>query len=778
MIITRNWLGEWMDLSKIDIDTLLSALNSIGLEVGSCEKISLPKKVVIGHVKAKESHPNADKLNICEVDIGDEVLQIVCGAKNVGIGQYVPVSLIGAVLPNGLEIKESELRGVKSQGMICSTSELGLPKINDGIWVLDDSLGKLELGKELANYESLNDYIIEIDLTPNRGDCLSVKGVARDLCAYFSQNLNETLPFKNEDEVNGIAKFLVVYADKNVNCSLAYKLLHLENPLENSSLLSLRLGIIKEYSKDALENFLKYASHSTGVILRAYAFDKVAKNDAKVVLNVKVGEFGEYNVYANDEIIGVVGARQNEEFKANEKDKEIIVEASFIKPNLISSLIGEHKDKIEVDELFYKTSRGSDPDLNNGGEFLFSIIKAKNPSAKCFAGSQKIISKDEKIIISFTVEEITSLIGKNIPKNDMLSLLKRLQFDINAELDLINATVPNFRHDILNSHDICEEIVRIMGIENIASQALNFSEKNRLNFNYKNYFNGRQLRLKASQNSFYEAIHYIFDSKSQSQALGFSACKAELLNPINQELDSLRVTFLNHFIKSVQRNMRNGRKAIKLFEFGKIFDVEGKELSKIGFIASGLKDEASLLNGRKPSAMDFLTFASLVQNVVSNFSLELPEHPLPFLSKFEQAKIYQNGKEIGFIGRLNLKIEAQEELGRTYYCEIDFDALTFAQSSVQAYSKFQASTRDLSLVLPKDFNFNKLKEMINSLNIENLKSYEIIDFYSDETLKDDMSLTLRFTIQDMNKTLSEEEITSTMDEILASLKDKFGITIR
>ena len=166
MIVTRNWLQEWIDISQISSEKLVKILNEIGLEVDSYSEIRLPQKVVIGYVKSKRAHENSDKLNICEVDVGSEILQIVCGAKNVETGQYVAVSLIGATLPNGLKIKPAKLRGVDSFGMICSATELGLPKLNDGIMVLDNSLGDIVIGRELCKYPLLNDDIIEIGLTP------------------------------------------------------------------------------------------------------------------------------------------------------------------------------------------------------------------------------------------------------------------------------------------------------------------------------------------------------------------------------------------------------------------------------------------------------------------------------------------------------------------------------------------------------------------------------------------------------------------------------------
>ena len=191
MLVTKNWLQEWIDLSDISVDEICKTLNSSGLEVDSVEKIEIPKGVVVGKVTECVKHPEADKLSICQVDIGSKSVQIVCGAKNVGPGQFVPVATIGTKLGKGFEIKEAKLRGVESNGMICSSSEIGLPNTNDGILVLDSSIGELVIGKELSEYEFFNDTIIEIELTANRGDCLSIRGVARDLSASLKRKLKE-----------------------------------------------------------------------------------------------------------------------------------------------------------------------------------------------------------------------------------------------------------------------------------------------------------------------------------------------------------------------------------------------------------------------------------------------------------------------------------------------------------------------------------------------------------------------------------------------------------
>jgi len=210
MIVTKSWLEEYIDLSDIDNDTLYKTFNSIGLEVDSFIEHNIPEKVVVGKVLNCQKHPDADKLNICQVDIGSEQVQIVCGAKNVVNAEYVAVATIGAVLPGDFKIKKAKLRGVESMGMICSSTELGLPKLEDGIMILDNSIGELKVGKELNEYPKFADTVIELELTANRGDCQSVHGVARDLCSAFKRELK---PFEYEPKklsILGIAKELSV----------------------------------------------------------------------------------------------------------------------------------------------------------------------------------------------------------------------------------------------------------------------------------------------------------------------------------------------------------------------------------------------------------------------------------------------------------------------------------------------------------------------------------------------------------------------------------------
>lgn len=244
MIISRNWLNEWVDISNTNNETLLKTLNSIGLEVDSFNEIKIPEKIVVGYVKSKEKHENAEKLSVCQVDVGSETLQIVCGAKNVEAGQFVPVALVGAVMPSGLEIKRAKLRGVESNGMICSSTELGLVKTNDGIMPLDESIGELKLGREIREYHLLSDDIIEIELTPNRGDCLSVHGVARDLSAALDLPLKDTGKYEEAENLLGIGRILAVRTEENLQSGFQYRAFSLKEKFNENLLMKLRLAMI------------------------------------------------------------------------------------------------------------------------------------------------------------------------------------------------------------------------------------------------------------------------------------------------------------------------------------------------------------------------------------------------------------------------------------------------------------------------------------------------------------------------------------------------------
>lgn len=777
MIISRNWLNEWVDISNTSNETLLKTLNSIGLEVDSFNEIKIPEKIVVGYVKSKAKHENAEKLSVCQVDVGSETLQIVCGAKNVEAGQFVPVALVGAVMPSGLEIKRAKLRGVESNGMICSSSELGLVKTNDGIMPLDESIGELKLGKELNEYPILNDTFIEIELTPNRGDCLSVYGIARDVSAALDLPLKNASKYDEAENLLGIGRILAIHAEENLKSSFQYRVFELKDAINENLLMKIRLALIECTKEHCVERLLEYATHSTGVLFNAYDYDKLKKDEDRVVFDLEKDKFIASKILVGGQILGVAGIYQSDSAALEKDSKKIIIEANYTDPEVIATTIFEDK-QIPRSTQVYRSLRGSEPNIDFGADYLFKLL-ANFKNAVLYAGSQQTLLTKEPKFVSFTMSEMNKMIGQEIARNDVVRILKKLGFEVNlnAEKESVNVKVPEFRHDTLNLQDVCEEIVRMIGIDNIASKPLKFSEQSRINDTYKDYKQALNLRRKAADVGFFESVHYVFDDAKELSELGFKPCKAELANPITSELNTLRPTLINHLLKSAERNIKNYKKSVKIFEFGSVFNENGDQAQRFGFIASGLVKEPTLLNSAKPAEVDFLSFALAIKNVIGDFELK-PSGDVGYLSEFEQAKIYQNDICVGYIGRVDIRVENSRDLPKTYLCEVEFDKLKCKKTVAKAYSKFPAISRDLSLIVPEDMRFEKIKECIKALKIECLKEFLPVDIYRDKNLGSNSSLTVKFTFQDDQKTLEDDDIALIMDKILSALNTNLGITIR
>ncbi len=773
MIITKSWLSDWLDFEDKSLDDIAHTLNSIGIEVDRICTLKAPDKIVVGFVKEKVKHENSDKLSICQVDVGNEILQIVCGAQNVAQGQFVAVALKGALMPNGMEIKEAKLRGVDSCGMLCSSTELGFEKINDGIMLLDDSIGELELGKALNSYEIFNDGLIEVELTPNRGDCLSIYGIARDLAAALNLNLKEKLPFKEGENVLGIGRILRLSAEKELNSLYNYRAIELKEKIQTNLLIGLRLAQVENLGKNPIENLLNYATHSTGVLFNAYDLDSFYKENEEFTLSLVKEAQGETKVSCQDELLSVSGIYQEEKFKSKEDSKIIIIEANYTDPMIIADAKISYKK--QDDQTIYRSFRGSEPKLNLGMDFLLSVLE-KNPNLIIYSSSQQIITNKELPNIAISIESISKTIGQEVDKDEVLKILKKLGFELILSADgLVNVKAPMHRPDIKNLADICEEVVRIIGIDNIASKGLEFVEKNRLNSTYKNYKELVELRKKAVANGYFESLHYVLDNEEELKSLGFNPIKLKLINPITAELNTLRTTLLNHLLNAASLNAKNSKKIIKLFELGVVFGSNNEELNHIAFVHSGYKEEPKISNKAKPELANFYDFLLDLKNIIGDFKLKASKYDI--LSPYEQADIYLKDLKIGFAGRLHLKIENERDLLKTYVCELDLNLIKQHFKLAKPYSKFPSISRDLSILIPKGFEYEKIKNCIEELDLENLENFRLVDLYSDASLENFYSLTLKFVFRDMNKTLEETQVAEYIDKILQSFKE-MGLELR
>lgn len=774
MIITRKWLNEWLEISKVETETLSKTLNSIGLEVDSVSTIKMPKDVVIGKVKSKEKHPDADKLSVCEVDVGDEVLQIVCGAKNVEAGQFVAVAKNGAVLPNGVKIKKAKLRGVESNGMICSSTELGLPKINDGIMPLDESIGELVLGKELSEF--LDDDVIEVDITPNRGDCLSIYGIARDLSAALDLDIKE-VEIDEEENLLGIGRILSVHTDEITKGAFLYTAFDIDELKENL-LMELRLGIAQIHSDIKVIQILNYITHSTGVLLRAYDYECL-NSGKKAVLSIKQEKDGKFGIYNENECLSYAGIIQMDKCKVRNESKKVIIEANYTDPLKIAEVLSNDK-KLKSDEHFYRSFRGSEPNLTFGIKFLKKFLSSYK-GVKLYAGDEQFLPDEEPKIVTFG-KELTQMIGQELSREKIVKILKKLNFKVtlNTEQETINVKVPLYRHDISNSNDVCEEIVRIVGIDNIDSKPMEFAEKNRANDSFFKYKKRSLLRQRAISVGFYESVHFVFDDKKYFKEFNFNEIetKLELKNPITSELSTLRSTLVTHLLESAAKNITYGKKSIPLFEIGYVFNKNRQEKENMAFIFSGDISEANILNQAKAKEIDVLSFIAKMKQILGEFELEVVDLKSKLYSPYEAANIIIDGEVIGYLARVHKSVENDFDLPKTYVCEVSFDGIKNDNKIAKAYSKFQACQRDLSLLVPKDTQYSSISRLIDTLNLKELVRFLPIDKYEDEKLAGNSSLTIRFIFQDAQKTLEDEMVNSLIDKILQNLKSELNITIR
>ena len=689
MIFTRSWLSEFIDISKIKDTDILDTLNKIGLEVAGYKKVELPKGVVVGKIIDFEKHPDADKLSVCKVDNGKTLVDVVCGAKNVKKGAYVALATIGAHLPNDIVIKQAELRGVQSYGMLCSATELGLPKLNDGIMLLDHSIEKIKIGEELNKVAQIADSIFEIEITPNRGDCLSVRGVAREIAAYYGLELREFDGKKTKENEKGIGRILSLHSHSKTTANAAFRVFeHSEEFDEETFLVDYRLSLVNESGgSDKLKNLTTYVSHAVGVNLSFFGENAFNKTDGKIDIHLDTVESGEEEIKGKQSVLSI-GVKQTKESEPTEDDKNTIVVASYISPSVILCI--QEKLKEKDDTLFYRSSRGSEPDLVMGLNYASEIMSAYY-GLVFYAGYAEDFKPLNRESIKVDINKINTIIGSSLDKNLIVTLLRKLYFEVtvNAEFDSCVVKTPNFRHDIFNVHDLSEEIVRIRGIDTIESVPLSFTETPRLNDSIKNYRFLKNIRQNAASLGFFETVHFIFADRVLQQKFGFACLKEseDIVNPITTELNTLRSTLLLNLLSSASKNAKNSQTKIALFESGVVFDEKRAEKTLISFVWANEIENDSIKNAGKPKSIEFQAFVSKLADVFGGFELTPNETKGGFLHPHQSAHIIKEGVKIGFLAKLHPNAEEFFSLKSCFVCEIDVSKLPQTTKKAVEFSK-------------------------------------------------------------------------------------------
>ncbi len=782
MKFSRNLLSKIIDISAVSNEVLYKTLNDIGLEVESMCDFAVPKGVVVGKVIDKRKHENADKLSVCKVDIGTEVLQIVCGAKNVDKNQFVPVATIGTKISNmkseKLTIKKGDLRGVESNGMICSTTEIGLPKIEEGIFVLDDSIGELVLGRELREYAIFNDSVFEISITPNRGDCFSLVGVAMDLSVALNLNLKAIKEkAKNNEIAPGIGRILHIQHDNNLNASLCYKVAQIKD-LRNSTELRFNLALNDNLQKDALRNIIAFSTYMTGVLINAYAFDKFVDSDEKITLTIKSDEMGVESVFFGDKKLARIGI--DDATNADENSRLVVFEASFIPPHIIATQIFEKNIKSDS-PIAYLSKRGSSPLLEDGIEFVAQML-GKMSQSTIYSSSQDITRDYPQRRIDFRFDEISAIIGNVLKNEEITAILKKMNFTIHSASDdsQLSAIPPLYRHDIISTQDIAEEILRLRGIDLVESKAQILPQSANINEDYRFYKFKREIAKKAIAMGFFETMHYVFYERAilESYKLPVVAENLDLLNPITNELNTLRTSLIPALLDSIKRNENLGYEKVALFEIGSIYSANRDESQSLAFVANLCEVEAKYPTP-KGKEWDFYSFASSVSDILGGFELENADREGIKGDLFGSvAKIIKNGECVGFIGKLNPFIANALEIKGAFICEMDLDALFRANPPLKfkEFSKYQDSTREFSVLIDKNISFSEIKDAILGAKFPNVVRITALDRYESADFGDKVSVSFKITFQSFESTLKAEDLGD--EKIIDLLREKFGAEIR
>lgn len=863
MIFSKHILGQILKLEASDWAKVYSTLNSVGLEVESYKKLQAPKRVVVGYILEAQKHPDADKLQVCKVAVGGslsfnkdgavsdfsnaEIKQIVCGAKNARAGLFVAVALEGAELPNGLKIKKAKLRGVESCGMLCSASELGFAAVNSGILELDASIGELanrddifnlfenkklnidilQIGRELCEYGAFNDEIYEISPTPNRGDCLCLLGVARELGAAFGASV---IGFNSPSETNlgigrilqisnysslknsgALASFRLLSADLvssfedcafSVNLPLAYLLflaynesLQISTNTANNDISSINISFA---------NAANLASLYSGVLLNIYAFSteqiklemaqdsgfvKILK-DGAALQNFGVSEIGaDFSGFKIEK-----NATKETLIESSEQNSQntlfLAVCASYIEPENIAKACAKSKDKSlqkPATDAFYRAFRGSNPNLKVGLDFICSLLKS--PRRLLFADSLDFGDIKERKKISIELSEIAMQIGiEKLDESAAVRSLEALGFEIetSSQKGLLSLCVPFWRHDISSAQDICEEIVRFIGIDNIHSKPLQITQNRQENSSYALYKARRTIAQKAVGAGFYECVHFVFNDEAQLKSLGFAMPPKSLAltNPITAELSVLRPTLLLALAQAAARNHNAGFSSVRLFEIGSTFNENRIERTKFAALQSGLLREVrfphskGLTNLANNADSGLYDFAESMSRILGEFSL-LPKEPkTSLLHPNKSAQIIQNGEVIGILAALHPSFCEQLDLNNAFVCEVDLDKIKAHSPQITSFSRFQKNIRDLSILISRDIPYFEISAVLKAAQITFVSAFYPLDVYSDERLKDKISLTIRFELQSAERTLEERDIAGAIELARELLEQKFDATQR
>ncbi len=794
MRLSYAWLNDWVGHS-LSPELIAAGLTSAGLETSIAQDLrGAYHNVVVGRVIAVTPHPNADSIRVTEVDINGASLQIVCGAPNVAPGQRVAVALVGAALPNGMKIEKRKLRGVESHGMICSEAELGISAESNGIMVLE---GDAPLGARLADIHELEDVIFEVDLTPNRGDCLSVWGIAREVAAIAGGKLK--LPDPMGEWGTGIDA-LAVYIENTDACP-RYTAREISGVKIGPSPLKVRRRLFAAGIR-AINNVVdttNYIMLETGHPL--HAFDRRAIQGGKIVvrnahqgehfatLDTKTHQLSETALVIADgergvALAGIMGGLNSE---VQEGTTDIILEAAYFDPVCVRRTA---KALGISTESSYRFERGVDPVRVP----LASMLAARMMAATAGGAVGGFIDMYPVQVagpaIRLRTAKVNDILGIALSDDKVMSYLASLGFDCKMEGEgLFAISAPSHRHDIKIEMDLIEEVARLYGYVNIPDTAPRLAQhEGDKRGSYR--FRSRLASLLAGA-GFYEALTYSFIDPASRRALGLEGKEpVPMENRINADLSELRTSLLPGVMGAASFNLRQGEESLALFELGAVFAREGNEVRE-EFHCAGVMTvgEEEILGAKLPRG--FHRLKGVLHKVLTALCGAEPQFMRPaegarrpYLYTQRQAEIVVRGKVVGVMGQLHPLVLQKFDTETEMVCfEIAVEALLESESkeegAVEPLPRFPGIKRDLALLADERTEVGGIMETIIATDPALVRQCRVFDLYQGPQVPPGKkSIAFRLFFLDPEKTLTDKAADELMAAILARVKERHGAEIR
>ncbi|WP_445116438.1 phenylalanine--tRNA ligase subunit beta [Acinetobacter sp. WZC-1] len=791
MKISENWLRTWVN-PEIDSETLSDQLTMLGLEVDEMLPAAQPfSGVVTGEVLTVEQHPDADRLRVTTVNIGSaEPLQIVCGAPNVRVGMKVPVATIGTVLPGDFKIKKGKLRGVESQGMLCGASEIDLEDKIDGLLEL---AADTPVGLDIREYLKLDDHVIDISITPNRGDCFSIRGVAREIGVI--NQLPVTAPEISEVAATIADQKKVVVSSEGCPRYLGRVIRKVNTRAATPEWMERALARSGIRQHSILVDITNYVLIELGQPLHAFDADKIqgsvqvrqaTATEKLVLLNEQEVELSEdVMIIADDEkalaLAGIMGGLSS---SVTDETTDVFLESAFFAPLHIAGRArryGLHTDASQryergVDfELPYLAMNRASQLIQQlaGGEFGPVTVEEQIP----------LLPKRE--VMELTQQQVDQLLGYAVDGEFIADTLQRLGCEVTVKaVGEWRVVPPSYRYDMSIYQDLIEEIARIHGYDNIQ---MSLPVMDIRLAKHQDRFEQVQLTQTLVTLGYQEAISFSFADAKLEKQLNPDVRLLMLANPISSELAAMRSTLLSSLIPCVQYNMNRQQNRVRFFELGLRFDYQHardiqdlKQIPTLAMIAVGAKTTESWHGKAQP--MDFFDLKGEVAEILAAARVHATYVPAEraWLHPGQSAEIMVNGQSIGYLGRLHPSLEDMLDLGVTWVAELDQTAvLQTYVSNFTELSRFPSVKRDIALLINDKINVSEIQQLIEKTGGELLDSVWLFDVYTGQGVEEGKrSLAFALLWQHPSRTLEDAEIKSGMDQIIQVLESTYQATLR